>query len=79
MYQKWMQNKLIFPCLLKSDALISDLMVSIVLVLLPGMQERIFNWANHPENSTNEIQVIQAKIIIDLKNRLVRAALLRRP
>ena len=38
-----------------------------------------FYRANHPENSTNEIQVIQAKIIIDLENRLVGAALFRRP
>ena len=38
-----------------------------------------FYRANHPENSKNEIQVIQAKIIIDLENRLVRAALLWRP
>ena len=65
-------------CLLKSDALISDLMVSSVSATTrnAGMD---FYRANHPENSKNEIQVIQAKIIIDLENRLVRAALLRRP
>ena len=38
-----------------------------------------FYLANHAENSANEIQVIQAKIIIDLENCLADAALFRLP
>ena len=38
-----------------------------------------FYRANHPENSANEIQLIQAKIIIDLENRLAGAVLFSVP
>ena len=41
--------------------------------------EMYFYQANHPENSTNEIQVIQTKIINDLENLLAVAALFWRP
>ena len=61
-------------CLVKSDALISDLMVSYY-----HGRRNVFYLANHPENSTNEIQVIQTKIINDLENLLAVAALFWRP
>ena len=65
----------IFSCSPKSDALISDLLVSYT-TRDAGMD---FYRANHPENSANEIQVMQAKIIIDLENLLAGAALCQCP
>ena len=38
-----------------------------------------FYRANHPKNNKNEMQVIQAKIIIDLEYHLAGAALFWRP